>query len=102
MFNRVTWPRKMAEFLSDTGCEVFLVDNGSTYSPLLEWYKTCPYKVYYLNANFGHQVLWTCKIVENNHANTKYYIATDHDLDISNIPHNYVDVLANELEFHLS
>ncbi len=102
MFNRLTWPRKMAEFLSDTGCEVFLVDNGSTYPPLLEWYKRCPYKIYNLTYNFGHQSLWTCKIIKNHHPNISYYIATDHDLDISNIPHDYVDFLSKELEFQLS
>ena len=39
MYNRLTWPKKMAEFLSDTGCEVILIDNNSTYMPLLD---ACP------------------------------------------------------------
>lgn len=100
MFNRLTWPKKMAEYMSDTGCEVFLVDNGSTYPPLLEWYEKCPYKIYKLGTNFGHHVLWTCDIVENNHPNTKYYIATDPDLDLTYVPPDYIEVLRSEWEQH--
>jgi hypothetical protein len=91
MFNRLTWPRKMAEFLSDTGCEVILVDNASTYPPLLEWYDSCPYKVYRLQENYGHLVLWGSGIINN--YKDRHYIVTDPDLDLSGVPHDYVDFL---------
>ena len=97
MFNRLTWPKKLAEFLSDTGCEVVLADNGSTYPPLLEWYKTCPYQVI-VPGNHGGQSLWLCNVVGNFWPDIKNYIVTDHDLDVSSIPHDYVSFMKNELD----
>jgi len=100
MYNRLTWPMQMAEFLSDTGCEVILIDNNSTYQPLLEWYKTCPYKVHQLTTNHGHKVVWTADILKE--YSDQHYIVTDHDLDISNIPHDYVEMLHKGLSVNPS
>ena len=55
MYNRLTYPKNMSEFLSDHGIEVILIDNNSTYPPLLEWYDKCPYKVHRLKENMGHK-----------------------------------------------
>ena len=95
MFNRLTWPRLMAEYLSDTGCEVILVDNASTYPPLLEWYESCPYKVYRLKENRGHMAVWSSGIV--NEYPDQYYVVTDPDLDLSGVPRDYLDVLMKGL-----
>jgi hypothetical protein len=91
MYNRLTYPKRMAEFLSDTGCEVILIDNNSTYQPLLDWYKKCPYRVYNLNQNLGHKAVWTSGII--NKYSDEYYVVTDHDLDLSSIPNDYVEFL---------
>lgn len=98
MFNRLSWPKKMAEFLSDTGCEVILVDNASTYPPLLEWYDQCPYKVYSLKENFGHLVLWGSGII-NEYSDAQYAV-TDPDLDLSAVPHDYVNFLMKGFANH--
>jgi len=91
MFNRLTWPKKMAEFLSDTGCEVIFLDNNSTYLPLLEWYDSCPYKVYRLRRNWGHMVLWSSGIIRE--YKDPFYVVTDPDLDLSSVPHDYLNFL---------
>jgi hypothetical protein len=85
----------MAEFLSDTGCEVILADNASTYPPLLEWYDSCPYKVYRLKENRGHMAVWDAGIV--NECRDQYYAVTDPDLDLSGVPRDYLDVLMRGL-----
>lgn len=93
MFNRLTWPKAMCEFLADNGCEVILVDNGSTYQPLLDWYTGCPYKVHRLPAlvENAHKSPWTSGIIGS--LKDEYYIATDHDLDLSQVPSDFLDML---------
>jgi len=91
MFNRLTWPRNLSQFLSDTGCEVILIDNNSTYEPLLNWYKTCPYKVHKLKNNYLKKVFWDSKLFDE--YNDEYYCVTDHDLDLSDIPKDYISKL---------
>ncbi len=95
MFNRLTWPKKLADDLTALGCEVILIDNGSIYKPLLDWYANCPYKVHYLPSTFGHKSLWQSEIIKQ--YNDENYIVTDHDIDITNVPKDFISVLTNEL-----
>jgi len=88
MFNRLTWPQMLCEELTKRDCEVILVDNGSIYQPLLDWYKECPYKVHLLDNTYNHKSPWTANIVEGEN-----YIVTDHDLDISGVPDDMVEFL---------
>ena len=96
MYNRLTYPKNMAEFLSDHGIEVILIDNNSTYPPLLEWYDKCPYKVHRLKENMGHKCLYSSGILEE--YDDQYYFLTDHDLDLSGIPSDFSEVLMKGLE----
>ncbi len=95
MFNRLTWPKQLAQDLTERGCEVILIDNGSIYPPLVEWYKNCPYKVHYLPHTFGHKSLWQSGII--NQYSDENYIVTDHDICIKDTPADFVSVLTNEL-----
>lgn len=95
MYNRLFIAKKLAEYLADTGCEPILIDNNSTYPPLLDWYKNCPFKVHKLNINYRERVFWDSGLF--NEYNDKYYIVTDHDLSIEGIPNDYVDVLIKGL-----
>jgi hypothetical protein len=96
-YNRLILPKNMAEFLSkDQRVEVYIIDNKSTYEPLLEWYKTCPYKVIHMGDNYGHTVFWTQKLYDK-YVKEGYYILSDSDLDLSNIPDNWLDVLLEGL-----
>ena len=87
-FNLLTWPKKMAEKLSEnTSIEVLIVDNNSTYIPLLEWYDNCPFKVTKLTSNQGHRA--GLQFAPDN----DFFIYTDPDLDISSIPPDWLDNL---------
>ena len=81
--NLLTWPKAMVrdlrkwEWIGD----IYIVDNGSTYEPLLEWYATKPCEVISLGVNAGHQAPWLCGLVQK--LGEPYYAVTDPDLDLS-------------------
>lgn len=96
MFNRITWAKDLAEYMSDTGCEVILIDNNSTYPPLLEWYNTAPYKIHRFKENRLAFDFWYKDVLKD--YDCRYYIVTDPDLDISHIPKNYIEILFKGLK----
>lgn len=97
-FNRLTSTKAMAEYLADNGCDVELVDNGSTFPKLIEWYKKCPHKVHRLPAakENAHKTPWTSGIIPS--LKDERYIVTDHDLDLSEVPGDFLEVLEKGLE----
>jgi hypothetical protein len=95
MYNRLTFGKNLAEFLADTGCEPIFIDNNSTYQPLLDWYKTCPFKVHMSKTNNRERAFWDTGLFEI--YNDEWYVVTDHDLDLTGIPNDYIDVLKNGL-----
>jgi len=97
-FNRLTLVKNMADYLADCdGVEPILIDNNSDYPPLLEYYESCPHKVDRMHLNYGNCVLWTSGILDayDLHGN---YILTDPDLDLSNIPKDFLQVLQTGLD----
>jgi hypothetical protein len=90
MYNRLTVAKKLCEDLVASNCEPILIDNGSKYKPLLDWYKSCPYKVHFVE-NTGGKSLWNSRVI--NQYNDDFYIVTDHDLDISEVPKDFPEVL---------
>ena len=80
--NLLTWPKAMVGELHkwDGIGEIYIVDNGSTYKPLLDWYATNPCKVVMLDDNLGHQAPWICGLVQK--LGEPYYAVTDPDLDL--------------------
>lgn len=91
MWNSLQYSKDMAEYLSDNGCEVILIDNASTYQPLLEWYKKCPYKIHYMDGKYKQNVFWDSGLIDN--YSDKRYIVTDPDLGITHIPTDFLNKL---------
>lgn len=58
---------------------IILVDNQSSYPPLLEFYKKTNYKVLRLGQNIGHRAPWDSGAI-NLYAKGKPYIVTDPDV----------------------
>jgi len=93
--NFLTWPKKMSEILLNQGHDVYIVDNASTYEPLLEWYnQQKDIKIIKLGINSGHNSPWTHKIIDT----SDYYVVTDPDLDISTVPSNWDEVLISGIK----
>src|SRR3990167_5635728 len=96
MYNRFTWAKNLCEFLSDNGCDVILMDNGSTYPPLLKWYKTCGYKIHQMTNTCYNRGLWESGLIDS--YGDKNYILTDPDLDLSSVPSDFIEKLFIGLE----
>ena len=81
-FNRLAYLRRMIASLQNRGyTNLIILDNASTYPPLLEWYENeCKAKVIKLGANFGHTALWASGMIER--FNNDYFVYTDPDLEL--------------------
>lgn len=82
-----------------------ILDNNSTYKPLLDWYSHCPAKVVKLGRNRGHLCAWTCGLLPLGKDHRKafgqpYYAVSDPDLDLTGCPPDLFDVLRQGLESH--
>jgi len=95
-YNRLTLPKNMADYIAECGLEPVFIDNNSKYEPLLEYYENCPHEVVRLNQNYGHRVVWDADILNRLKIEGEY-IVTDPDLDISNIPKDFLEVLQEGL-----
>lgn len=103
-FNRLTYLKQLIEKLEYFGyTNIHVIDNCSTYPPLLEYLKTLGHKVHYLNKNYGHDVFWKCEIFDETIKNS-YYAVTDCDImPIENCPDDFLElffkILIKNLKF---
>jgi hypothetical protein len=74
---------------------IIIVDNASTYPPLLEWYVSAPCEVVMLKDNLGPRAPWTSGVISG--LTKDVYIVTDPDLDLSGLPANTIAYLDNGL-----
>ncbi len=78
-FNRLDFLRQLLAWLEKAGMKrIFVIDNASTYPPLLEFYKTSKYPVFILDENVGHRAFWHTNfalLFKNQH-----YVLTDPDV----------------------
>jgi len=92
----LTWPRSMARVLRQQGHTPLIIDNASTYGPLLEWYKREEpgIGVIRLMDNLGHKALFELGCVDLREP----FVLTDPDLDISMLPPDWPEVLQRGLD----
>jgi hypothetical protein len=95
----------MAEYLlAIPDAAVIILDNDSTYPPLLDWYqRECRVEVVRVGCNGGPYALWKHVYRSNLQAisrGAENYVLTDSDLDLSLVPLDVLDVLADGLRTH--
>ncbi len=79
-YNRLTTLKQLLSSLEQRGYhKIVILDNSSTYPPLLDFYKECSYEVIHLGDNLGFKALWRAKDVRRRFCGD-YYIYTDSDL----------------------
>jgi len=84
-FNRLGCLQKLVDWLLEAGYRrIYILDNASTYEPLLAYYdmlraKESNIKVVLLDKNIGHKALWDSGVLEELHIETPY-VYTDSDV----------------------
>lgn len=99
-FNRLTTLRMLIERLEKAGCRnIHIIDNASTYPPLLEYYETMPYTVHRLGVNLGFKALWKSKL--NKELCRDYFVYTDSDVvPLAECPDDFMAVFLDVLKTH--
>ncbi len=93
--DRLSTTRALVEYLRQVpGCRPIIVDNASTYPPLLGWYGRCGVEVQRLAFNGGSQAPWRFADLARGAA---YYAVTDSDLDLDGVPRDLLAVLRDGL-----
>lgn len=100
----LTSTRPLAEKLAAIPrTHVVIIDNCSTWGPLLDWYDNCGLEVVRLKENVGHEAPWRTGTVlsaeeHKKRYGTDTYVITDADLDISKVPDDLLDLLQRGLD----
>lgn len=77
--NRHTTLKQLIDTLENFGYRnIYILDNQSTWPPLLEYYKSLPYEVIYLDGNYGYNALE--KIPFYKKIRKSYFVYTDSDV----------------------
>ncbi len=99
-FNRITTLKMLIESLEKRNyLNIHIIDNASTYPPLLDYYGKCPYPVYRLKTNVGHLALWETDIYKK--FIKHFYVYTDSDVvPIHECPDNFMEVFLKILLKH--
>lgn len=97
-FNRLETLKKMIFSLENRGYfNIYIIDNLSTYPPLLEYYKTCKYKVYRLGFNLGPDALWKSKIFRK--FRNDFFVYSDSDIvPVDECPDDFLLFFLNTLK----
>jgi hypothetical protein len=75
--DRVTHLRSLVAWLERAGHRnIILLDNGSTYGPLLAYLRRSPHKVVWLGQNLGSHAIWDCGL----RLTDDWYVYTDPDV----------------------
>ncbi|WDF59114.1 glycosyltransferase family 2 protein [Flavobacterium sp. KACC 22758] len=96
--NRFEYLLQLINSLENRGYNnIFIIDNDSTYPPLIDYYKTCKYKVFMLGKNVGHLAMWETDIYKN--FIKDYYVYTDSDVvPIEECPVDFLELFWKTLK----
>ena len=94
----MTFLKMQIEALRSRGySNIYILDNNSTYPPLLEYYKKVPAKVVFLGKNLGYDAL--AKIPLYYQVRKSFFVYTDSDvIPIDECPADFMDYFLNILK----
>lgn len=99
-FNRLNSMKKLIESLERRGySNIFIIDNLSTYPPLLEYYERCKYTVFRLDKNIGMNALWGSGLIKR--FRNDYFVYTDSDMEpVEECPDDFLAFFLQTLKKH--
>lgn len=98
-FNRLSYLKSLVSWLEKAGCaNIHIVDNASTYPPLLDYLAQTKHTVHRMEKNYGHTVLFDAPefkdVVDN-----QYFVLSDPDiLPVEDCPSDFMRFLYGVLE----
>lgn len=100
-FNRLTTTRKLANDLHKLGyTNIHILDNCSTYIPLLDWYAICPYIVKKLDNNQEFLSVYNSGYI-NEFIKEPWIVYTDSDIELNpNTPKDFISTIIEKTEKH--
>ena len=82
--DRLTYLERLVGQLLLLGYDnLFVLDMGSTYEPLLDYYSTCKDFTLIMEENTGHKTLWDKGILRDLFRNYEWVAVTDSDISLS-------------------
>jgi hypothetical protein len=99
-FNRLYTMKRLIESLEERGYNnIYIIDNLSSYPPLLEYYETCKYTVFRLDRNIGMNALWGSGIYRR--FKNDFFVYTDSDMvPIEECPDDFLLFFIQTLKKH--
>lgn len=90
-FNRLNYLSQQINWLESQGIQnIFIIDNDSTYEPLVDYYSKTPHNVIKLKYNVGYLSPWETVIHDN--FRDRPYIYTDSDIvPVVECPNDWLD-----------
>jgi hypothetical protein len=90
--DRVTPLAELLDYLERAGCEpIYLLDNDSTYPPLLEYYEETPHTVIRLGENRGHRWFWESGLLDELGVRGRYVFSDPDTVPIEECPLDAVE-----------
>ncbi len=77
---------------------IIIVDNQSSYPPLLDWYRHVPHHVIRLDRNVGHEAPFSREVLDE--IRTQFFVVTDPDLGLLGTPDDTLSTLCRHLHSH--
>lgn len=100
-FNQLFYLEKLINFLLNRKFEnIIIIDNNSTYPPLLDYLKKIKSKVKieFMDKNGGHKVFFNNKELLEKYGKG-YYVITDADIvPNDNLPENFMNILISKMD----
>jgi len=99
-YNRLTTTKKLADDLSRLGyTNIHILDNKSTYPPLLEWYDNCSYTVKRLEDNLEQLAIYNSGYINEWLNKEPWIVYSDPDIELNvNTPHDFIDTIISKME----